>query len=261
MSLLKRILVAIFFIPSLLLIFSVGDVALASFLAVIAFQMMFELREMFLKKGVLVPRIILVLGLLVLLASIYFSTVILFASLLLTFIVIMCTDLFGNKLEGTLDRSSAAIFIVVYIALFISSIYHIRLLENGSDLILFLTFIIWITDISAYFVGRTIGKHKGILKASPNKSLEGYLAGIIFSFAASFLLARIFDLPLIQTLAAAISGGIFGQIGDLLESLIKRDTKVKDSSDFLPGHGGLLDRFDSFLLAAPVFYVILYFIN
>ncbi len=261
MSFLKRILVAIFFIPSLLLIFSVGDVALASFLVVIALQMMFELREMFLKKGVIVPRIILVLGLLVLLASIYSGTVILFASLLLTFIVVMCSDLFSNKLEGTLSRSSAAIFIVVYIAVFISTIYHIRLLENGSNLVLSLTFIIWITDMSAYFAGKALGKHKGIFKASPNKSLEGYLAGIIFSFAASFLLVRFFDLSLLQALALAISGGIFGQIGDLFESLLKRDTKVKDSSDFLPGHGGLLDRFDSFLLAAPVFYVILYFIK
>jgi len=261
MSLLKRVIVAVFFIPSLLLIFSAGDVALASFLVVIALQMMFELREMFLKKGIVVPRIILVLGLLVLLASIYFGTVILFASILLTFIVAMCIDLFSNKLEGALDRSSAAMFIVIYIALFISTVYHIRLLENGSNLILSLTFIIWITDMSAYFAGKALGKHKGIFKASPNKSLEGYLAGIIFSFAASFLLAWIFDLSLLQTLAVAISGGIFGQIGDLFESLLKRDTKIKDSSDFLPGHGGLLDRFDSFLLAAPVFYVILYFIK
>jgi len=236
MSFLKRVLVAFFFIPSLLLIFSVGDIALASFIAVIALQMMFELREMFLKKGVIIPRIILVLGLLVLFASMYFGTVILFASLLLT-------------------------FIVIYIALFISTIYHIRLLDNGSNLVLSLTFIIWITDMSAYFAGKSLGKHKGVFKASPNKSLEGYLAGIFFSFVASFLLIRFFNLSLLQALAVAISGGIFGQLGDLFESLIKRDTKIKDSSDFLPGHGGLLDRFDSFLLAAPVFYVILYFIK
>ncbi len=261
MSFLKRVLIVVIFIPLLLYIFSVGGVALASFLALIAFQMMFELREMFYKKGIVVPRIIIVLGLLVFLASIYFGFTLILASLLLTFVVIMSVDLFNNNLEGALDRSSAAIFIVVYIAILTSSIYHIRLLENGSNLLISLTFMIWITDISAYLAGNAIGKHKGIFKASPNKSLEGYLAGIIFSFATSFLLIKFFNLSLLQALAAAIAGGIFGQIGDLFESILKRDAGVKDSSNVLPGHGGIFDRFDSFLLAAPVFYVTLYFIK
>ena len=181
MVLLKRILVAVFFIPLLIYIFYVGNIALASFLALIAFQMMFELREMFFKKGVVVPRVIIILGLLVFLASIYFGNVLIFASLLLTFFVIMGFDLFKSNLEGAMIRGSAAIFIVVYIAVLLSSIYHIRLLENGRNLILSLLFMIWITDSAAYFVGRAIGKHRGIFKASPNKSLEGFLAGIIFS--------------------------------------------------------------------------------
>ena len=261
MVLLKRVLVAVFFIPLLIYIFHVGDIALASFLALIAFQMMFELREMFFKKGIIVPRIIIILGLIVFLSSIYFGIVLIFASLLLTLIVIMSFDLFTNQLEGAMIRGSAAIFIVVYIAILLSSIYHIRLLENGRSLILSLLFMIWITDTSAYFVGRAIGKHKAIFKASPNKSLEGFLAGIFFSFAGSFILIRFFGVSLSQAIAAAISGGIFGQIGDLFESMLKRDAGVKDSSNVLPGHGGILDRFDSLLLASPVFYVILYFIK
>ncbi len=261
MVLLKRVLVAVFFIPLLIYIFHVGYIALASFLALIAFQMMFELREMFFKKGINVPRIIIILGLIVFLSSIYFGIVLIFASLLLTLIVIMGFDLFKSKLEGAMDRGSAAIFIVVYIALLLSSIYHIRLLENGRNLILSLLFMIWITDSAAYFVGRAIGKHKGIIKASPNKSLEGFLAGIIFSFVGSFIMIKFMGLSLPQAIAVAISGGIFGQMGDLFESILKRDAGVKDSSNVLPGHGGILDRFDSLLLAAPVFYVILYFIN
>ena len=261
MVLLKRVLIAVFFIPLLIYIFHVGNIALASFLALIAFQMMFELREMFFKKGIVVPRIIIVLGLLVFLASIYSGMVLIFASLLLTYIVIMGFDLFKSNLEGAMTRGSAAIFIVVYIAVLLSSIYHIRLLENGRNLILSLLLMIWLTDTSAYFVGRAIGKHKGIFKASPNKSLEGFLAGLFFSFAGSIILTIFFGLSLSQAIAAAVSGGIFGQMGDLFESILKRDAGVKDSSNILPGHGGILDRFDSLLLAAPVFYVILYFIN
>ena len=261
MVLLKRVLVAVFFIPLLIYIFYVGNIALASFLALIAFQMMFELREMFFKKGIVIPRIIIIFGLIVFLASIYTGMILIFASLLLTFIVMMGFDLFKSKLEGAMIRGSAAMFIVVYIAVFLSSIYHIRMLENGRNLILSLLFMIWITDTSAYFVGRAIGKHRGIFKASPNKSLEGFLAGIIFSFAGSFILIKFFGLSIPQAIVAAISGGIFGQIGDLFESILKRDAGVKDSSNVLPGHGGILDRFDSLLLAAPVFYVILYFIK
>lgn len=261
MVLLKRILIAVIFIPLLIYIFYVGNIALASFLALIAFLMMFELREMFIKKGVVVPRIIIVLGLIVFLASIYSGTVIIFASLLLTFVVVMGIDLFGNKLEEAMNRSSAAMFIVIYIAVLLSSVYHIRLLENGRNLILSLLFMIWITDTSAYFSGMAIGKHRGIFKASPNKSLEGFLVGIIFSFAGSYILISFFGLSLPQAIAAAVSGGIFGQMGDLFESILKRDAGVKDSSNVLPGHGGILDRFDSLLLAAPVFYIMLYFIK
>ena len=261
MVLLKRVLVAVFFIPLLIYIFHVGDIALASFLALIAFQMMFELREMFFNKGIIVPRIIIVLGLIVFLASIYFGTVLIFASLLLTLIVIMGFDLFKSKLEGAMIRGSAGIFIVVYIAVLLSSIYHIRLLENGRNLILSLLFMIWITDSAAYFVGRAIGKHRGVFKASPNKSLEGFLAGIVFALAASYFMVKFLGLSVPQGIAVAISGGIFGQIGDLFESILKRDAGVKDSSSVLPGHGGILDRFDSLLLAAPVFYVILYFMK
>lgn len=261
MVLLKRVLVAVFFIPLLIYIFYVGNIALTSFLALIAFQMMFELREMFFKKGIVVPKIIIVLGLIVFLASIYSGMTLIFASLLLTFIVVIGLDLFTSKLDGAMIRGSAAIFIVVYVAVLLSSIYHIRLLENGRNLILSLLFTIWITDMAAFFVGRAIGKHKGIFKASPNKSLEGFLAGIFFSFAISYIFIKFFGLSTPQGIAVAISGGIFGQMGDLFESILKRDTGVKDSSNVLPGHGGILDRFDSLLLAAPVFYVILYFIK
>jgi phosphatidate cytidylyltransferase len=261
MKLLKRVLIAVFFIPLLIYIFYVGGVALASFLALVAFLMMFELREMFFKKGIILPRIISILGLIVFLSSLYFDIVVVFASLLITFIFVMGIDLLKNRLEGAMQRSSAAVFLVVYIAVFFSCVYHIRTLDNGRNLVLGLLFMIWITDMAAYFTGKAIGKHKGIFKASPNKSLEGFLAGIIFSLAGSILLLFFMEFSVAQAVAVAISSGIFGQMGDLIESILKRDAGVKDSSNALPGHGGILDRFDSFLLTAPTFYVILFFIK
>lgn len=261
MALLKRVLIAIFFIPLLIIIFSVGQIILSSFLAVVAFLMMFELREMFFQKGIVLNKLISVLGLLVFFAAVYLNKTWILAALLLTMIIIAGIDLFSNKIKGALLRGSASAFIIVYIAIMFSSSYHIRNFENGSNLILGLLLMIFITDTSAFFAGNALGKHRGLFKASPNKSIEGFLAGIIFSLSGSLILINYFDMSTTQAIAAAVSAGIFGQMGDLFESQLKRDVGVKDSSAALPGHGGILDRFDSLLLAAPVYYIILSLIN
>jgi len=261
MALLKRVLIAIFFIPLLITIFSVGQIVLSSFLGIVAFLMMYELREMFFIKGIVITKFISVLGLIVFFSAVYLNKTWLFAALLITFIIIIGADLFRNKIKGVLIRGSASMFIIVYIAIMFSSLYHIRSFENGSNLVLGLLLMIFITDTSAFFAGNALGKHRGLFKASPNKSVEGFLAGIVFSLLGSLILIFSLDLSVIQAIAAAISAGVFGQMGDLFESLLKRDVGVKDSSEALPGHGGILDRFDSLLMAAPVFYIILSFIN
>lgn len=106
-----------------------------------------------------------------------------------------------------------------------------------------------------------IGKHRNIFAVSPKKSLEGFLAGILFAFIGAYVLYLCFrgvvDLKLLYL--GAVAAGLFGQFGDLAESLLKRDIGVKDSSNIIPGHGGMLDRFDSFIVAAPVFYALVYF--
>ncbi|MCF7858098.1 MAG: phosphatidate cytidylyltransferase [Candidatus Cloacimonetes bacterium] len=261
MALLKRVLIAIIFIPLIIILFTIGGVPLASFLALIVFQMIFELREIFRNKGTFLPRFILILALLVFFSSIYFTPIILFAALMLSILIIITIDIFRDNLENALARSSAALFSIFYTAVLFSSLYHIRLLNNGKNLIFGLLITIWVTDTAAYFIGNHFGKHKGIFRASPNKSLEGFIAGIIAAFAVMYLFIYFFDLTIYQALAVAISGGIFGQLGDLFESILKRDAGIKDSSDFLPGHGGLLDRFDSILFAAPVYFIILYLIQ
>ncbi|HEX9740327.1 MAG TPA: phosphatidate cytidylyltransferase, partial [Ignavibacteriaceae bacterium] len=113
---------------------------------------------------------------------------------------------------------------------------------------------IWICDSAAYYGGTALGKHKLFARVSPNKTWEG--AGFGFVFAViTIVLAKIIILNFLSlgtAIAIGIIIGLFGQIGDLIESLFKRDAGVKDSSSVIPGHGGIFDRFDSLLYTAPV---------
>ncbi|MBI4547794.1 MAG: phosphatidate cytidylyltransferase [Ignavibacteriae bacterium] len=121
---------------------------------------------------------------------------------------------------------------------------------------------IWISDSAAFHVGTLFGKHKLFPRVSPNKSWEGAIIGFVFALltavAAKYLVLEY--LPLGSAIIIGIIVGVFGQLGDLIESLFKRDAGVKDSSNLIPGHGGVLDRFDSLLLVSPLVYLYLDFI-
>ncbi len=121
---------------------------------------------------------------------------------------------------------------------------------------------IWICDSAAYFIGRAFGRHKLLPRVSPNKTWEGAIAGFVGAVAA-FVAARQLALPYLTVMQAIWCGiivGVFGQIGDLAESLLKRDAGVKDSSSIIPGHGGILDRFDSLLFVSPLLFLYIDFI-
>jgi phosphatidate cytidylyltransferase len=119
--------------------------------------------------------------------------------------------------------------------------------------IFFLIFLIWAADTGAYFAGKNFGKHKLAPSISPGKTWEGWAGGaaltLVVGWAAGYFLP---DIPLSHRLVAAGVVAVFGPLGDLAESMLKRSAGVKDSGTFLPGHGGLLDRFDAFLLVLPV---------
>ena len=113
---------------------------------------------------------------------------------------------------------------------------------------------IWMCDIFAYFGGSTFGKHKLYPKVSPKKSIEGAVSGFLGAFVTVYF-ANVYLLPELsfaQVCVLVILLGLFGQIGDLIESLFKRDAGVKDSGNSIPGHGGVLDRLDSFIFVTPV---------
>ncbi len=118
---------------------------------------------------------------------------------------------------------------------------------------------VWICDSAAYFIGKAIGKHKLMERVSPKKTWEGAIAGFVFAII-TFIVCTFFlikGLPLIHAVVCGAIVGTAGQVGDLAESLLKRDAGVKDSSNLLPGHGGALDRFDSIIFVMPLVYIYL----
>lgn len=121
---------------------------------------------------------------------------------------------------------------------------------------------LWANDTGAYLSGRSLGKHKLFERISPNKTWEGFIGGVLLAFIISFILEAYFGaLSSWQWASMAIIIGVFGTLGDLVESMLKRSLGVKDSGNILPGHGGLLDRFDGLLIAAPLVYVFLLLIS
>ncbi|MFQ6041444.1 MAG: phosphatidate cytidylyltransferase [Candidatus Poribacteria bacterium] len=133
----------------------------------------------------------------------------------------------------------------------------VRDMENGVGLIFLFIAIIWCGDTGAYAIGRLLGRHKLIPAISPGKTIEGAVGGLFFGVLGGIAIKYAFLAKVIASRHVIILGlllGIIGQTSDLGESLLKRNARVKDSGDLIPGHGGLLDRCDSMILTAPVFY-------
>ena len=139
----------------------------------------------------------------------------------------------------------------------------IRLLPDGFLLTLFLFFVIWAADVFAYLVGSKIGKRPLAPRISPKKTVEGALAGLLGSTLVGLTLMFFSPLPYLGWQGGALLGffsGLLGTAGDLSQSALKRSVGVKNSGDILPGHGGILDRFDSLLFTAPFFYIYLHYL-
>jgi phosphatidate cytidylyltransferase len=146
---------------------------------------------------------------------------------------------------------------VIYVPLFLSYLLLIRNGRDGELWIFLLLIVVSVGDTSAYYVGSYLGRHKLCPAVSPNKTVEGALGGLIAGLGAG-VLYKYFLLPLLPwglSLLFFLSIGIAGQVGDLFESQLKRVARIKDSGTLLPGHGGVLDRFDALLFAAPVAYM------
>ena len=126
--------------------------------------------------------------------------------------------------------------------------------QDGLGFVVLMFTAVLLTDIGCYYTGRHLGKHKLAPVISPNKTVEGSIGGIICAIIGAYVVGEYLGLESYLSCCAGILCTVFAQIGDLCESLIKRDAGVKDSGNTLPGHGGFLDRVDSFVLTIPAMY-------
>lgn len=147
---------------------------------------------------------------------------------------------------------------IIYIVLPLSAAVELALSQHPW--MIYVAGVVWLGDTGAYFAGKALGRHKLHPQVSPNKTWEGAIGGLLGSALGGWALVVILDLPLatLPAIVFALIGGAIAQVGDLVESLLKRSFGVKDSGTLLPGHGGLLDRIDALIFALPFFAVVLY---
>jgi phosphatidate cytidylyltransferase len=153
-----------------------------------------------------------------------------------------------------LAASAAGILLVALPLSYLVRVYEIE--PAGRELLLFTLCLIWAGDMLAYFVGRSLGRVKMAPALSPGKTWEGAVANVVASVLVAIPFARWTGIDLLTLMAVAATANIAGQMGDLIESAYKRGAGVKDSSSLLPGHGGMLDRIDSLILASPAVWAV-----
>jgi phosphatidate cytidylyltransferase len=196
-----------------------------------------------------------------------FDYTLLATTLLISF---RCIYFLFNDRVYKIDTISKYVFLLGYVILPFIIITKIPFGIKGYNpkIIIGIFILIWTNDTFAYIVGKSIGKHKLYEKISPKKTIEGFFGGVVFAVIASYLIATYYiggkETAQFIWLGFALIVGVFGTIGDLVESKFKRIANVKDSGAIMPGHGGVLDRLDSVIFVAPfifLFYQILPFIK
>lgn len=182
------------------------------------------------------------------------------AIILLVLFVPFIIEVFRAK-EHPLRNIAATLMGIIYVALPMSLMLFIPLLLSGgvwrAEAFLFYLFIVWGNDVFAYLVGVSIGKHRMCERISPKKSWEGFVGGIIGALAMGALGNVVVGGGYLLWLGLALIVAISSVLGDLVESMFKREAGIKDSGNILPGHGGMLDRFDALIISVPFAFVYL----
>lgn len=184
------------------------------------------------------------------------------AFLLLLLPVMFICELFRRR-ENPLADIATTLLGVVYVAMPFSLMCYFPIVASETwspGVMMFYIFIIWANDVFAYLVGMSIGRHRLFERLSPKKSWEGFFGGVIGAVAMGLVAARVLDGGYVAWAGLAFVASITGVLGDLVESMFKRAAGVKDSGSLIPGHGGVLDRFDAMLLSAPFVFVYMLFV-
>ena len=178
--------------------------------------------------------------------------------IIIAFLLLVITVISKNAF--TFDDAAFLLLASLYIGVSFYYFFATRDADHGLVTILFVLITIWVTDSGAYFVGRSLGKRKLWPEISPNKTVEGFLGGVgsAIIVAILFYLLSTIDYNISKLIVMALLISIFGQLGDLVQSAYKRHYGVKDSGNILPGHGGILDRFDSLLFILPILHFFIF---
>ena len=270
-STLLRVLASFVFIPCFVIVTRRGGYHFLALIDVVIFVGMWEFYGMMEAKGIRPYRAIGIFAGLALSWYMYFRNG-MYANLFLTLALLTIMTLELTRREGKLAilHISTTTLGVVYVAFLASHLVLLRELPNSAGLdysigssLVFLTFIVtWSCDTGAYFVGTLFGKHPLLPRVSAKKTVEGSIGGVVFAVLGAVAAKYTFVdfLNLWQAALLGIAAGGIAQLGDLVESMIKRDAEVKDTSGTIPGHGGVLDRFDSLLFTAPLLYYFFRFV-
>lgn len=168
---------------------------------------------------------------------------------------VLAIPILRGEFEGMIQKTCLTILGILYFGWLFSHVAFLTNMQNGFGHILFLFILVELNDAAAFMTGRLLGSHKLIPKISPNKTWEGAIGSILFTIIAAFVFRfAIPEYSAWQVLVIGILISIGGMFGDLTISFIKRDLKIKDMGKLIPGHGGLLDRFDSVIFVAPIFF-------
>jgi len=262
----NRSIVSTLGIPGILLFVWLGGIWFAFFILAVMVLALFEYYQIAKLKEI---QPIIWIGLLAsfLIAYFYYyqpniDIIYIFSIIIVFIITTLFIELFRNKPNPT-ENFNITVGGILYIPLLVGTLIGIRNFDtvHATNFTFALFLSIWICDSAAYIAGKKFGKKKIYPRASPNKTVVGSVAGLIFAFITYIVMDKIgfinFDLDITQITILSVISGIFGQTGDFVESLFKRDAKVKDSGVILLGHGGVLDRFDSLIIASPLVYVFL----
>jgi phosphatidate cytidylyltransferase len=255
----KRVITAAILVPLVLLLLLRGSyflvVIFAGLVAVLAAWEYIAIAD---SHGARLPRPLVLLAIAILFAVIFLNTSLTLPVIGVCSALLLIVCSFRSPNERVLPDTAYGVFGVLYCGLTLATIPLIWVQPGGPWAVVFLCCVVWTGDIAALYIGRTFGRHKLAPRLSPNKSWEGSaasLAGSLLITAALVSLARPqFAGSLASWLGLAVVLNIFAQVGDLVESAIKRGAGVKDSGAMLPGHGGILDRIDALLLAAPALW-------
>ncbi len=258
----NRIIMAIIFIPIFIILIKWGGWPFLILIAAISLAGLFEFYQLVRNKIRPLSLLGMVAGVALLLSTFYDQETFWPSLVITTAILMVFLRQMGRKEPGSaITNCGVTILGLLYVVGLLTYLISLRKLENGESLVLSVWFITWIGDSGAFAIGSRWGKHKLFPRISPNKTIEGAVGGVVSAVLASliayFALRAIFKsdpFPLCHALPLGFALGIIGILGDLSESLLKRSVELKDSGGKVPGHGGILDTFDSLLFTAPVMY-------